>query len=255
MNEPMVLYEVKDGICTLTLNNPAKRNAGTVEMQEALEEAVIRADRDPDARVMILTGNGPAFMAGADLNVLASAEPLRYRDYTLVWRRLRHMMMGSAKPVIAAVNGYAYGAGAVIAWSCDMVVASEEAKFGLQEILVGQFAAVSFLPRMIGRLRAAELILLGEPIDAHRAMELGLVNRVVPPSELMPTSLELARKLVDKVPRSVALAKQLLRWQSDMPEPIADLVEVELNTITFNDPEKRQVTQEYLSRVLGKKNR
>lgn len=254
MSEPLVLYEVDDKICTITLNNPAKRNAGTVEMQEALENAVIKADRDPDARVIVLTGNGPAFMAGADLNLLATAEPLRYRDYTMVWRRLRHMMMGSAKPVIAAVNGYAYGAGSVIAWSCDMVIAAEEAMFGLQEILVGQFAAVSFLPRLIGRIRAAELILLGEPFTAQRAMELGLVNRVVPRQELMPTALSIARKLAGMVPRSVALAKQMLRWQSDIPEQIADLVEVELNTITYTDPEKRQTTQEYLNRVL-KKNR
>ncbi|HEY8450189.1 MAG TPA: enoyl-CoA hydratase/isomerase family protein [Bacillota bacterium] len=252
MGEPYVLYEVKDGICTLTLNNPAKRNAGTVELQRDLEDAVTRADRDPEVRVVILTGKGPAFMAGADLNLIERAEPLEYRNYTMVWRRLRHQMLSSAKPVIAAVNGYAYGAGSVIAWSCDLVVAAEEAKFGLQEILLGQFAAASFLPRAIGRMRAAELILLGKPITAQRAFELGLVNWVVPLEELLPTARSIAAELAAKVPRSVAWAKQLLRWQSDMPEAIADLVEVELNALTFTDPEKRRVTREYVERVRRK---
>lgn len=253
MSQPAVLYEVKDGVALITLNRPEKMNAGVKELQQALYETVIRADADPDARVIVVTGSGRAFMAGADLNLLATADPLTYREYTLTWRKMRHLMHQSGKPTIAAVNGYAYGAGAVIAWSCDLVIASETAKFGLQEILVGQFAAVSFLPNLISRMQAAELILFGEPISAERAMELGLVNKVVPPEQLMDTTMEWARKLVEKVPRSLAMAKRLLHWQAYMPDPIADLVEVEMNALMFNDEEKQRVTKAYYESVTKKK--
>ncbi|MFI0411059.1 enoyl-CoA hydratase-related protein [Actinomadura sp. 3N508] len=196
-----VLYDLTDGVGTITLNRPDGMNSLTVEMKELLRATVVRAAADPAARAVILTGAGRAFCAGQDLREhgdnLAAGRGLddtvrkHYNPIVLA-------LAGMRKPVIAAVNGVAAGAGASLAFACDLIVASDKARFATAFTGIGLApdSGMSWtLQRLVGRAKAAELLLLGEPIKAEAALELGLVNRVVPADELAPASVELARRL------------------------------------------------------------
>ncbi|GLW62271.1 enoyl-CoA hydratase [Actinomadura rubrobrunea] len=196
-----VLYEVADGVATITLNRPEAMNSLTVEMKEALRATLERAAADGEARAVLLTGAGRAFCAGQDLREhadnLAAGRGLDdtvRRHYNPIVRALTEL----PKPTVAAVNGVAAGAGAGLAWACDLVVASEKATFvtAFTGIGLGPDTGMSWtLQRLVGRAKAAELLLLGEPVKAPQALELGLVGRVVPTDELASASMELARRL------------------------------------------------------------
>ncbi|WP_131738450.1 enoyl-CoA hydratase-related protein [Actinomadura roseirufa] len=196
-----VLYDVTDGVGTITLNRPDAMNSLTAEMKEALRAAVERAAADASARAVILTGAGRAFCAGQDLREhgdnLAAGRGLDgtvRRHYNPIVLALA----GMPKPVVAAVNGVAAGAGASLAFACDLVVASDKARFATAFTGIGLApdSGMSWtLQRLVGRAKAAELLLLGEPVKAPEALELGLVGRVVPADELASASVELARRL------------------------------------------------------------
>lgn len=198
-----VLYDVTDGVATITLNRPDGMNSLTFEMKELLRTTVERAAGDPSARAVILTGAGRAFCAGQDLREhadnLAAGKGLDdtvRRHYNPVVLAITTMR----KPVVAAVNGVAAGAGAALAFACDLVVASDKAKFATAFTGIGLApdSGMSWtLQRLVGRAKAAELLLLGEPVKAAEALEMGLVNRVVPADELAPASVELARRLAE----------------------------------------------------------
>lgn len=196
-----VLYDVTDAVGTITLNRPDGMNSLTVEMKEALRAAVVRAAADPAVRAVVLTGAGRAFCAGQDLREhgdnLAAGRGLddtvrkHYNPIVLA-------IAGMRKPVVAAVNGVAAGAGASLAFACDLVVASDRARFATAFTGIGLApdSGMSWtLQRLVGRAKATELLLLGEPVKAQEALELGLVTRVVPADELAPASVELARRL------------------------------------------------------------
>ncbi|WP_067455490.1 enoyl-CoA hydratase-related protein [Actinomadura macra] len=196
-----VLYDVSDGVGTITLNRPDGMNSLTAEMKDALRATVEQAAADPAARAVILTGAGRAFCAGQDLREhadnLAAGKGL---DGT-VRRHYNPIVLGitrMAKPVVAAVNGVAAGAGASLAFACDLIIASDKARFATAFTGIGLApdSGMSWtLQRLVGRAKAAELLLLAEPVKAPEALELGLVNRVVPADELAPASVELARHL------------------------------------------------------------
>ncbi|MES9538272.1 enoyl-CoA hydratase-related protein [Actinomadura sp. NPDC000600] len=196
-----VLYDVTDGVGTITLNRPDGMNSLTVEMKESLRAAVVRAAADPAVRAVILTGAGRAFCAGQDLREhgdnLAAGRGLdgTVRDH---YNPIVLAIAGMRKPVVAAVNGVAAGAGASLAFACDLVVASDKARFATAFTGIGLApdSGMSWtLQRLVGRAKAAELLLLGEPVKAQEALEMGLVTRVVPADELAPASVELARRL------------------------------------------------------------
>ena len=197
-----VLYELSEnGVATITLNRPEAMNSLTVESKTALREAVEKAAADASARAVILTGAGRAFCAGQDLREhaanLAAGRGLdgTVRDhYNPVVRLIAEM----PKPVVAAVNGVAAGAGASLAFACDLIIASEKASFLMAFASVGlapDSGASWTLQRLVGRAKAAELLLLAEPLRAPQALELGLVNRLAPPEDLGRTAHELAAKL------------------------------------------------------------
>lgn len=221
--EPLVLYEVgADGVAVLTLNDPGTRNAMyTGGMIEALVAAIERLAGDARARAAVLTGAGPAFSAGADLKKLTAPGGLLeqpamaihdfYREgiqqVPLAVRRLE-------VPLIAAVNGPSYGAGCDIACMCDIRIASETASFCEVFVRLGVVpgdGGAWFLPRLIGPARYAEMAFTGEPMSAEEALRAGLVSRVVPPSELMPAALDLARRIAANPPVGVRMVKRLLR--------------------------------------------
>ena len=213
----VVLVAQTDGVLTLTLNRPDSLNALTVEVMGALADRLEAAAADRSARAVVITGAGSAFSAGGDLAFLqelpgmpsARAKEVVYGTFQRVPRLIRAM----DKPVIAAVNGAAVGAGCEIAVACDFRIASEKARFGEVWITLGCIPALGgmyLLPRLVGFARATELVLTGEIIDAREALRIGLVNKVVMPPDLPRAAEELARSLARGPARAIAAAKEAL---------------------------------------------
>ena len=203
-------YELRDGIAWVTIDRPEQRNALNRATLLELIDAFKRVDADEDVRVAILTGAGKVFVGGADLNELSVMSALDYLDYGNLYNVLNRLIREGGKPVIGAVNGHALGGGNVMILSCDIIVASERAKFAVPEINLGIFGGASVLPRLVGRYQAAEMVLLGEAYTAQKAYELGLVNRVVPPEEVVSTAQSIAEGIRAKSPLAVRMAKRAL---------------------------------------------
>jgi len=211
---PNVLVGVERGVATVTLNRPAALNALTIPMKERLLAALLDVGRDPTVRAVVLTGAGRAFCAGQDLRERMAPDPpslddeLRLR-YNPIVRAIRDL----PQPVVAAVNGVAAGAGASLAFACDLRIAAEGASFVLAFGRIGlapDTGATWTLPRLVGAARAAEIALLGDAVGASDALRVGLVSRVVPAAELNAEAAALAGRLADLAPGAVAATKRLL---------------------------------------------
>jgi 2-(1,2-epoxy-1,2-dihydrophenyl)acetyl-CoA isomerase len=213
-------YEVADGVATIVLDRPDALNSLTVPLKEDLLAAFREAGRDGTVRAVVLTGAGRAFCAGQDLRerLEPDAAPLaveireRYNPLILAMRRLE-------KPIVGAINGVAAGAGASLAFACDLRIAGEEASFVLAFGRVGLIpdsGATWFLPRLVGLARALELTLLNEPVSATDAERLGIVNRVVAADELLPAARDLAGRLAAGAPRAIGLTKRALNRSLEM---------------------------------------
>jgi enoyl-CoA hydratase/carnithine racemase len=222
-----VLVSAADGVLEVRLNRADKKNAITTAMYSAVVEAVERAERDPAIRVVLLSGEGSAFSAGNDLQDFMQNPPdlSGKGDGGPVWRFMQALSTAS-KVVVAAVQGPAVGVGVTLLLHCDLVVAADSARFSTPFInlgLVPEFGSTLLLPALVGHQQAAELLLLGEPFDAAAAQRLGLVNRVVPEAELLPTARGLARKLTAMAPEALLLTKRLLKdRQGSLSQRIAE---------------------------------
>ena len=213
-----LLYEVKDAVATLTLNRPERLNALGDTLREDLHDAVLRASEDTAVRVIVLTGAGKAFCAGGDVKAMNDARERRAERPLLdkvapLRDRVLLAMRDAPKPVIAAVNGAAAGAGMNVALGCDIRLASTAAKFAQAFVKRGlhpDWGGTYFLPRLVGMAKACELIFTGDIIDATEALRLGLVNAVHAPEELLPATYELATKLAAGPPIAIRLAKRSL---------------------------------------------
>ncbi|MFC2067202.1 enoyl-CoA hydratase/isomerase family protein [Chloroflexota bacterium] len=212
-----LLLERKNGIAVITLNAPDKANAITTKMKKSLALAVNEIAGDDEVRVIILTGAGRIFSAGGDMDAMkarvdGTLEESRYERLQRVgnWADL---LPGLDKPVIAAVNGIAVGAGFSLAMGCDIRIASDKAKFGAVFVLRGLVpdSALTFLlPRAIGTSKALELMFTGDIIGADEAKSLDIVSRVVPHEELMETAQQLATRIVQQPPFAIELTKRLV---------------------------------------------
>jgi crotonobetainyl-CoA hydratase len=207
-----VLYQRDGHVALLTLNRPEALNAVNAALADELGGLLEQAVADDGVRAIVVTGAGRAFCAGADLKEIAarrSIAPTAHPEWGFAGLA-RHWV---GKPLIAAVNGYAMGGGTEIALACDLVVASEQAAFGLPEVKRGLFAAaggVIRLQRQIPIKLAAQLALTGDPVDAATARQWGLVNDVVPPAEVVPRALALAGRIAANAPLSVQHSKRVL---------------------------------------------
>lgn len=224
-NRPAVHTERRDHVLLVTLDRPEARNAVNGEVSTLLGQALHDADTDPEIRVVVLTGSGEkSFSAGADLKAISRGEdifPAENRE----WGFAGMMQHPVSVPVIAAVNGTALGGGCEIALASDLVVAAEHALFGLPEVRRGLIAAAGGafrLPAQLPHRVAMEMLLTGEPISAERALELHLVNRVVPADELLDAALELAGVIAANAPLSVQATKRVALGVSDGARPGED---------------------------------
>jgi enoyl-CoA hydratase len=227
---PVILYEVADGIATITLNRPERLNALNPELQEAIQSTMLRFRDDDSARVAILTGAGDrAFCAGADLRAFddraqtgastiseqpqAGASPPNFQLGTLeVW-----------KPVIAAINGWCLAGGAELAMSCDLRVMAEDTFIGLPEAKRGMGAKVATirLPRLVPPAVAMEMLFTGENVSAEDARRIGLVNRLVPRAQVMPAARELALQIAANAPVTVRFQKENVYRGLELPMAVA----------------------------------
>jgi len=219
-------YEVHDGVATITFDRPKVLNALTLEIYAQLRDLLEDLRDDETAKVLILTGKGRAFCSGGDVHEIIGEVFERdmrgHLEFTHMTGAVVRNMRLLDKPIIAAINGLAAGAGAVIALAADLRVMSEEAKFSFLFTRVGltgaDMGAAYLLPRIVGTGRALEILLLGDDIDATTAKEIGLVSTVVPSEEVVPTAGELAGRLVAGPLYAQAMTKRMVNneWNMDL---------------------------------------
>lgn len=193
-----LLVEKKDGICTIKINRPKSLNSLNTETLHELENVLDELRDDENVSVVILTGEGKAFVAGADINYMKDMDAAQAKKFGEDGARVFRKIETLNKVVIAAVNGYALGGGCELSMACDIRIASERAKFGQPEVGLGitpGFSGTQRLPRLIGIGRAKELIFTGSNIDAHEAYRIGLVNKVTEPEKLMEETYAIANKI------------------------------------------------------------
>ena len=211
-----VRYEVEDRVAWLTIDRPEARNALSAEVRAGLWDGVRRFTADDGAAVLVLTGAGDkAFCAGGDLREMADTAMTTVPvDFLPQFGR----NIAVDKPTIAAVNGVAYAGGFLLAQQCDLVVAADTARFAVTEVKVGRGSPwAAPLPWLVPPRIAMQLLLTGDPIDAHRAHEVGLVNAVVPPADLRTTTQALAERIAGNAPLSVRAAKRTVGLVRELP--------------------------------------
>jgi enoyl-CoA hydratase/carnithine racemase len=224
------LYEVQDGIATITLNRPDKLNALTFDIYAQLRDLMVELRRDEAVKVVIITGAGKAFCAGGDVHEiigeLLDRDMRAHLEFARMTGALIQNMRLLDKPVIAAVNGMAAGAGAVIALASDLRIAAASARFAFLFTKVGltgaDMGAAYLLPRVVGQGRATELLMFGDTIDAATAASYGLVNATVADEELLTTAREWAEKLKQGPAFALAMTKTMLNneWSMDLASAI-----------------------------------
>ncbi|WKN56217.1 crotonase/enoyl-CoA hydratase family protein [Rhodococcus opacus] len=218
--EAAALWERRGGIGIITLNRPKALNAVNGALSTAVGSLLEQAENDPEVRVVVVTGSGRAFCAGADLKALASGENTA-ADGHPEWGFAGYAQHWISKPTIAAVNGFALGGGTELVLASDLAVVDEEAKLGLPEVKRGLFAAaggVIRLQQQIPKKVALEIALTGEPISAAQGKELGLVNRVAPAGTALDVALELAEQIAANAPLSVRESKAMIHRTATEPD-------------------------------------
>ena len=233
MNENKILSVTENGICTVTINNPESLNALNSLIIEELGKVFDIIAQDNDIKVVIITGAGRAFVAGADISEMSAMNPSRAKEFGIKGSSLFRKIEKLSIPVIAAVNGFALGGGCELAISCDIRVASEKAKFGQPEVSLGiipGFSGTVRLQKIVGLAVAKELIFTGRIVDSEEALRIGLVNFVVPADELMNKANEIAAKIAANAPQAVRMAKESINLSSETDtDSVWDL------KITFSD--------------------
>ena len=212
--------ETKDGVVRLTLDRPDKRNALSRQLLSELREALEKISADTAMRVVVLAANGPAFCAGHDLGEMVGREADFYDRLFEACTVMMEAIHRVPQPVIAKVHGTATAAGCQLVASCDLVVAAEDARFATPGVRIGLFCSTPMVPivRAVGRKRAMEMLLTGEPIPASTAAGWGLVNRVVPAAELESAVAELVGAVSRSSPLTVAIGKEAFYAQADLGE-------------------------------------
>ena len=230
MTDENITLSIEDGVATLGFNRPDQLNAMNRRMMEAIIAAVGEIDRNPDARVGLITGNGRAFMAGADLKEYANFSDAEFDAFQSLGRNLYLAIEGARKPFVAAINGHAFGGGLEIALACDLVVASEKAKMGLPEILLNLIpggGGTQRLPRKLGLTRANELLFTGRTVTAAEMYDWGVINHVYPKDSFRDDAFAFAREVAVRSPEALCILKQLTQLAAGPFNPAAQAIENE----------------------------
>ena len=216
--QALTVNVTEEGIGQIALNRPEQLNVFNTTMAAELGQALTEMEADPQVRVIVLKGTGKVFSAGIDVTEFWDKSPSHYKAWVELMEKSLQIMMSIGKPVIAQVHGVAAANGAGLVAASDLAVCSEDARIGFTAINVGLFCLGPAVPlsRVLGRKQALELLLFGDLIPAHRAMEMGLVNKVVPANELVAETLAYARKLAAKSPQALQMGKKTFHVTLDM---------------------------------------
>jgi enoyl-CoA hydratase len=239
MSDQAILSDQRAGILIITINRPEARNAVNGDVASGIAAALDQLDADDDLRVGIVTGAGGYFSAGMDLKAFMQGESPYANDRGFAGITQR----AARKPLIAAVEGFALAGGFEIALSCDLIVASREARFGIPEVkrsLVAAGGALLRLPKRIPYHLAMELALTGEPISAQRAMEIGIVNRLVEPGSALDSAVGLANQIVKNGPLALMASKEILQNAVDWDEAEGWAKQGELSGPVFTSEDARE---------------
>jgi enoyl-CoA hydratase/carnithine racemase len=242
------LYEVDAGIATITLNRPERLNALTFEVYKELRDTFQRLDSEPGVRAIIITGAGRAFCSGGDvediIGALLGRDLSALQEFTRLTCDLILAMRRCRRPIVGALNGTVAGAGAVIAAACDIRVAAESAKIAFLFTKVGlsgaDMGAAWLLPRIVGYGHASEMLLTGDFVDATRAHEIGLYNRVVPQAQVLPEARAIAEKLARGPSAALGVTKQALEAEAALDFEAALAYEAEVQAQLMQGPNFRE---------------
>jgi enoyl-CoA hydratase/carnithine racemase len=247
-----ILYSVEHSIATIIVNRPEVRNALNAATLEELRTALERVGADSKVRAVIVTGSGDkAFVAGADISEIAGLDQASGEQFARRGLSVFDAIENLGKPVIAAVNGYALGGGCELALACTLRIASENALFGQPEVKLGiipGYGGTYRLPRLVGKGRALEMLLTGEMISAPEALRIGLVNRVVPQSELRSASEALAKKIMGNAPQAVRFSMQAVHCGMDMTPLEGNALTAELFGLCCASEDMREGTSAFLEK-------
>ena len=251
MNERWVKVEVAEGVATVTIDRQEALNALNTEIIDALHRVFHSLGKDDSVRAVILTGAGKAFVAGADIKEMADFTPAQARAFSRRGQRVFSEIEAFARPVIAAVNGFALGGGCELAMACDVRIASEKAKLGQPEVNLGVtpgFGGTQRLARLVGRSKAKLLLFTGELVGAEWALALGLVDEVVAPESLLARCREIATLVAGKGPVAVSYCKQAVNAgvETDLEHGLA--YESELFAQTFATTDQKEGMQAFVDK-------
>lgn len=251
-----VLFAVEDGIAVLTFNRPAVLNAVNARTIEEVADVIGRVEGDPSIRALILTGAGEkAFVAGADIAAMTTMSAVDARRFAEFAHATLARLEALPIATIAAVNGFALGGGCEIAMACDLVYASEKARFGQPEVnlgLIPGWGGTQRLTRRVGIGRALEMDLTGDVVDAAKAKDLGLVLEVLPPDKLLEFAKGQARKIAAKGPIAVAMAKRCIRQGADADLRVGCALEQQAFAALFGSEDMREGTKAFLEKRPAK---
>jgi enoyl-CoA hydratase len=247
-----LLSEADGGLTVVTVNRPGKLNALNRATIEALDAFFRDAGEDPSVRAIIVTGaGGKSFVAGADIEEVSGFTALEGREWGLRGQAMLRRIETIEKPVIAAINGYALGGGLELAMACHIRVASTRARLGQPELKLGivpGFGGTQRLPRLVGKGRALEMLLTGDPVSAQEALAMGLVNRVAEPDRLLDAARSLAARILRNGPLAVALTIQSVNRGCEMPLAEALDWEVSQYALSCATDDVREGTRAFLEK-------
>ncbi|MBU1298174.1 MAG: enoyl-CoA hydratase/isomerase family protein [Bacteroidetes bacterium] len=252
MNYQTILVNISDRIAVVTINRPDKLNAVNLQVIDELKNAFQGFENNPEVGVVILTGAGEkAFVAGSDIGVLSTYDTASAKRYSEMGNTVLSMIQNFPKPVIAAVNGFALGSGCEIAMACHIRIASENAKFGQPEVNLGLIpghGGTQRLARIVGIGRAMEITLTGNTIDANEAFRIGLVNKVVPLTELKKVAEDSAKTILSKSPAAISLAIKAINSNLELPLDAGLKLEAELFSECFKTKDFLEGTKAFLEK-------
>lgn len=246
-----IIYRKEGNVGILSINNPKSLNALNSAVLKEMNTAIDMLEADEDVNVLVITGEGKAFVAGADIEEMKNLNSEEARKFAKIGSDVFRKIELMEKPVIAAVNGYALGGGCELAMSCDIRIASEKAKLGLPEVGLGitpGFSGTLRLPRLVGIAKAKELIYTGNIISAEDAEKIGLVNKVVPHEELMNVTLELANKIASVAQIAVKYSKVAINRGIETDIETGMAMEKDVFGLCFSTEDQREGMTAFLEK-------
>lgn len=249
-----IKFEIKNSIGYVTINRPKAMNALNEDVLAELYDVFSTNEHNDEVKVFILTGEGKAFVAGADIAKMSTMTALEGRNFVIHGHKLMNFIEAMEKPVIAAVNGFALGGGCEISMACDIRVASTKAKFGQPEVNLGiipGFGGTQRLSRIVGKGMATYLIMTAEMISGEEAFRIGLVEKVVEPDALILTCEQIAETIISKAPIAIATAKSAINNGYGMDMKSASKFEIEAFTAAFSSEDKKEGMDAFLGKRLA----